>query len=291
MNQINEEELELAQIYKCSFNQPPQNEEKYGKKLLLIRHALSEFNFKYERIFIENPQLQRTDPTLIDLRVSLEYIDGPLHQIGEKQCISHQDQVAKIETELVLISPLQRTLQTAILLFQKHPNRQNIKFLVYPWLSESLNCANCISNQIYGAMREKYLKEASKHNIQLDFSILDDKKIFPTQLQWQIESMENNENYKELAKNVTSEQQYAEHLSEQMRKMYPDFYETWDLMLKRSENLKNKLKEILKEQQKTVTVVSHCNILKCLTKVRVDEKGWVHGIHINNCGMTYYNFD
>lgn len=58
--------------------------------------------------------------------------------------------------------------------------------------------------------------------------------------------MENSEKHKYNAVNIKTEKEFINHVSEEMRKMYPNFYENWNQLIKRSETLKTKLREQLK---------------------------------------------
>ena len=50
--------------------------------------------------------------------------------------------------EIVYVSPMQRTLQTAYQVFKDHPNFENIKFVLVPDLKEHLKCTCDIPGHI-----------------------------------------------------------------------------------------------------------------------------------------------
>jgi len=57
------------------------------------------------------------------------------------QCLAAQKNINEIDIRVVFVSPLQRTLQTAIEMFKEHPNLKNIKFIVLPLCREILRSA------------------------------------------------------------------------------------------------------------------------------------------------------
>ena len=72
-------------------------------------------------------QTVREDPSLID---------PELHRVGIQQCISHQEGINEIDYRIVYTSPLQRAMMTTVNMFQNHPNKDKIKFVVLPMLRE-----------------------------------------------------------------------------------------------------------------------------------------------------------
>lgn len=55
----------------------------------------------------------------------------------------------------VLVSPMERALQTAIHMFANHKNVHQIKFIVTPLLREWLQCSSDLSSDVVTKM-EKY---------------------------------------------------------------------------------------------------------------------------------------
>ena len=104
------------------------------QKFLLIRHAQSEFNFSW--ISSQNPSLF-SNKNLIDCKIT---------QIGESQISECKEKTNLYPISLVLVSPLRRTLQTAKLLFENHPNKPS--FLVVPYLRERIDASCDLSDFI-----------------------------------------------------------------------------------------------------------------------------------------------
>lgn len=82
-----------------------------------------------------------------------KYYDTPLHSVGVKMCLANRSQINKVDFELVLVSPLRRTLQTCILLFSEHPCRDKIKFLIFPLISEAFVATSCIGYNTNAELR------------------------------------------------------------------------------------------------------------------------------------------
>ena len=54
-----------------------------------------------------------------------EVLDAPLTEVGRQQCRARQGQAALLNPEMIIVSPLLRTLQTAELSWAAHSNRNN----------------------------------------------------------------------------------------------------------------------------------------------------------------------
>lgn len=84
--------------------------------------------------------------------------------------------VNPLKIHTVFVSPLRRTLETAYQVYKNHPDFENIRFVVLPWIRESLNTSSDVPSDVDNVLSE--FKEVIPH---LDCSILDgmeDKKHF-----------------------------------------------------------------------------------------------------------------
>ncbi len=70
--------------------------------IYLIRHAQSEFNAAYGKLM--------RDPMIFD---------APLSELGRSQAIKVRPEVAQLNVDNIIVSPLTRTLETAELIFQR----------------------------------------------------------------------------------------------------------------------------------------------------------------------------
>jgi broad specificity phosphatase PhoE len=69
-----------------------------------------------------------------------DLIDTPLTELGIQQCSDKQAIANELDFEIVLISPMRRTIQTAYYMFKEHPNFDSIRFILVPNAHETL-CA------------------------------------------------------------------------------------------------------------------------------------------------------
>jgi broad specificity phosphatase PhoE len=129
--------------YSIPLETPEMNEDDFKiSPYILIRHGLSEFNYKImctDHEFGEGSAESRAVETSHDL------IDPELHAVGIKQCESHIEKINKINWKFVFTSPMQRALMTTIHMFKNHPNKDNIKFIVLPIAREVLHTTNDIA--------------------------------------------------------------------------------------------------------------------------------------------------
>jgi broad specificity phosphatase PhoE len=58
---------------------------------------------------------------------------------GRQQCTDKEELVNQIDFEVVYVSPMRRTLESAFILFKEHPNFQKIKFVLLPVARESFS--------------------------------------------------------------------------------------------------------------------------------------------------------
>lgn len=132
-------------------------------QFILIRHGMSEFNFKAKVTETERGSEEYNN----QIKNSLDLIDPDLHSIGIIQCDIHKSITDQIHTKTVFVSPIQRAIQTTIELFKHHPNLLSIKFIILPLVREILNTSNDVGIDCYDLM-EKY-KDGSPINKGLIF--------------------------------------------------------------------------------------------------------------------------
>ena len=74
-----------------------------------------------------------------------DFVDAPINDVGLTQSTKAQEIVNAMHFSVVYVSPMYRTLMTAMNVFKAHPNRQNISFVVLPVAKEALNtCNDCV---------------------------------------------------------------------------------------------------------------------------------------------------
>merc|ERR1740130_1983674 len=127
---------EFIDKYKFTLDTKPINIEDFNKnKFILVRHALSMYNFK-SKVTKEDKGMEAYRNEVAD---SKDLIDPDLHEIGVIQSEIHQSIVEQINVKIVFVSPIQRALQTTIHMFKNHPSKDKIKFKVLPIVREILN--------------------------------------------------------------------------------------------------------------------------------------------------------
>lgn len=107
-------------------------------QFILIRHGMSEFNFKAAVVETDNGK----EAYINEVANSVDLIDPDLHSIGLIQCEIHKSITEQLHVKTVFVSPIQRAMQTTIELFSNHPNLHCIKFIILPLVREILNTTN-----------------------------------------------------------------------------------------------------------------------------------------------------
>jgi broad specificity phosphatase PhoE len=105
----------------------------------LIRHATTHFNIEHQKIihdFGEKGEEFRAFKARRDL------VDQPLNEIGLAQCKNARIHINKIGFKVVFVPPMLRTCMTALELFRQHPDRSNIRFIIFPIGKEGANLCN-----------------------------------------------------------------------------------------------------------------------------------------------------
>ncbi|CAI2375535.1 unnamed protein product [Moneuplotes crassus] len=103
-----------------------------SSNVILMRHGNTLFNLSYDQIFFEKGYGNE----ILDLWHDDIFRDSPLSDFGIEQC-KHTAQFAEqFDIDMVLISPMRRTLQTAHYLLRNHPQKDEIKYVVHPGIRE-----------------------------------------------------------------------------------------------------------------------------------------------------------
>lgn len=95
-----------------------------------------------------------------------------MHELGVLQSETNAPKVEAINFKFVLVSPMQRAMQTAIHMFKNHPNLARIKFIVVPIVHEIMHTCNDMHMDANELM-EKYSADSEIcKGINFDFSML-----------------------------------------------------------------------------------------------------------------------
>lgn len=104
-------------------------------------------------------------------------IDPSLHQIGFAEANANQDAVNSVDWRVVFVSPIQRTMQTAVHLFKNHPNVTSIKFVVLPVAREVLK-NTCDMAMDYRKLISLFESPDNNCGLKFDFSLLEKEGAF-----------------------------------------------------------------------------------------------------------------
>lgn len=118
---------------------PPNPDDLKESQVLLIRHATTQFNLEFQQVVSKHGEVSEE---FEQLKIRKDLVDPPLAEIGLKQCENGREHINHINFGIVFVSPMLRTCQTAVELFKDHPNKKNIKFVLYPVAKEGLYLCN-----------------------------------------------------------------------------------------------------------------------------------------------------
>lgn len=243
----------------------------------LVRHAQSLFNLW--DLYHQNPRLAESlSPSeasfvrSIKSKHDAELMDPPLSQEGIRQAVAAQSAINKIPAKYVIVSPLHRTLETARLLFDTHPNKSDIEFIVLPIIREVLNNPDDIP-----VWNLKYYKEAYPS---YDFSLLERE---PRPDTFFLDTMDPDINEKVTAL-IRKEgvDKYPEIMLKCMKEKWEDGVthhrklETFGNGRKRCVEFAKWMMAFLKEHKlrpQEVVVVTHSVFLKCLIAKEFNDYG------------------
>ncbi|CAD8060626.1 unnamed protein product [Paramecium sonneborni] len=220
------------------------------KKVLFIRHAESEYNLA-QRIAKNSDIEVKLEEEDQNVKYSSKLCDAPLTKFGREQCDPTKFEDLRIET--VVVSPLKRAVETAVLLFQDHSNKP--KFVIEPYLREMF-----LSACDFGVRLQETMNE---------YSFIDYKRLLSNQIiqqhpnMWSLEFI-YNQNRANLLKQYIHETEYGsqaciEKVLEYM-KQHPIEVETFEENTKRV----NECKKYLQFEEPFVCV-SHSRTIQTLT--------------------------
>jgi hypothetical protein len=121
-------------------------------KYIFIRHGETNYNAILQEI---KKEIAGVDPI---------HLDMPLNEKGINQCKELSNSLKEFKLKIILTSPLRRTLETTYYSLINHPDKENIKILICPLLTETVTATHDYSIN----MQEKK-QFFSKENLGLDF--------------------------------------------------------------------------------------------------------------------------
>ena len=127
-------------------------------KIIFIRHGETDYNIDIVKKGSK-------------IKFDINYLDGHLNTNGEKQAEKSSNIFNNIDIEAIYVSPLYRTLESAYILFQNHPKKNNIQLIVHPLLTEVVSSMNNFTDDI--DTKKSIYKEKSE--IKVDWSLFDEE--------------------------------------------------------------------------------------------------------------------
>jgi len=88
--------------------------------------------------------------------VMRELLDSPLTDIGKRQCAERREDVENLNPEVILVSPLLRTIQTAYITFRDHIVNKKIELIANEGCREELGLLACNERRPLSVIREEF---------------------------------------------------------------------------------------------------------------------------------------
>eukprot|EP01022_Parablepharisma_sp_SALTPOND_P033610 TRINITY_DN89132_c0_g1_i1.p1 TRINITY_DN89132_c0_g1~~TRINITY_DN89132_c0_g1_i1.p1 ORF type:complete len:313 (+),score=35.41 TRINITY_DN89132_c0_g1_i1:96-941(+) len=255
--------------------------EDHNSKVWFIRHACSIFNLwgRWYYKTVTEAELSPTELALVKSatgKFDAKFLDAPLCSLGESQALAAQSIMAAMPVKYVIVSPLERALETARIIFSTHPLKADIQFIVHPMIRECITNPDDIPNWTLKMQKEKY---ATRSGLKYDFGMLE--KLHPGM--YFLETVE--EELKELAMGRIKdmgEEEYQKVMIELMTEKWQvapkhhKYLESYSNARKRAKAFLEWLREFIKEKQvkaSEIVVVSHMTFLQCLAAKEFDDRG------------------
>ncbi|CAI2376113.1 unnamed protein product [Moneuplotes crassus] len=226
-----------------------------SSKVLLVRHANTLFNLAYVKMLHEKGFGKEVCEFLQDE----SYRDTPLSEFGIEQCNYASKYANQLDIDLVLISPMRRTLQTAHYLLKLHPQKEDIKYVVHPGFRELLYGYSEITENWEHKLNNEY-----KHyfpNLDTSMMVNQDGTInelfFCQDMQVDLTKQFVNKSQEEIENIIMA---YA-------KKRFPQSPEELDSAYDRVLSMKRYVRDYIqtrcsKSSQKKVLIISHSNTLR-----------------------------
>ncbi|KAL4490936.1 hypothetical protein ABPG72_008672 [Tetrahymena utriculariae] len=281
LENMNNYSMDEAELYNFCMEFQPVKLPTKADQLILIRHALSYYNYAAFRFFYQTG-ISYSDPKSVVYQLRKEYIDAPLHPLGEQMCKNNAKFIQNYSFHTVFVSPLRRTLQTAQILFENHPNKNEIKFIVLPYCTEILSKVCDVSDLV--KVKQEF------QDSQFDFCLFDQFK-FSTE-NWQIENLadEDLKTYLRAVINQDSEgKPIKEILLDECQRNFPSSVEKHSHQYERTLKTKNYILEYIDQNQidtsvQKIGLVSHYGFLSSFTSEGKAQNGFVKsGRSFENC--------
>lgn len=205
--------------------------------LLYIRHGQTLFN-KFSHDFSEE-----------EAKLKAEFLDCPLSEVGKKQSNDLSLEVNKYKIKYIFCSPLHRCLETCMYSLSTYPDKENLKVIVHPFVTETVHCIHDFSVRIF-EKKDKFSKKNT--GINFDWSLFD--SLYRNEVHAETYFIDYIDNFKEqencyaneLIKQIRDEQKYVDKSYESIEKHLLDLSIFAASKNKRPESITNMFKRNLK---------------------------------------------
>lgn len=157
---INDKPFKVPNSYK-----PPRYNMGFTKEasdVLLVRHANTLFNLRYVEIEEEHGYGKQ----IRDLFCDKSLRNSELSEFGIEQCKFASKYAKDLELDMVIVSPLHRTMQTAYYLLRHHPQFESVPFVMHPGVREHVFGMSETTRNMAEAIDTKYSKLFKNLDIQ-----------------------------------------------------------------------------------------------------------------------------
>ena len=128
---------------------------------------MSEFNYQAFKCEKEHT---KESPEFAAIMKDRSLCDPSLHPIGVAQAEVNAPKVHCLNVKYVLVSPMQRAMQTAIHMFKGHTNLANIRFIVEPMVHEIMHTTNDMHMDADELVQKYAPGQPECHGVIFDFS-------------------------------------------------------------------------------------------------------------------------
>lgn len=243
-----------------------------------------------------------------------DYIDCCLSEKGNKQIEKLKDKLKSYKIKYIFTCPLFRCLQTCELVFKDHPDRENIKVIINPWIISKIHSLDDFSINIHTKQKNFSTNSSSKIKYDWDFfnslyTTEDEREFFYLNM---IDDLNNKEIeyvnkiekiYKKFKEEYTSN--VNQRLSNEFELMLKELAvflaktksgESLNHVLKRCIKFKNHLKKYtihLSENEK-ILIFTHSSFTKIFSSKSAYEMEYIadfpsDGTNISNCDILSMN--
>ena len=251
-------------------------------KIIFIRHGETDYNKDINKKGAK-------------IKFDINYLDGHLNYNGQKQAEKSSELFKNFDIEAIYVSPLYRTLESAILLFKNHPKKENLKLIVHPLLTEVISSMNNFTDDI--EIKKSIFNEKSE--IKVDWSLFDEE--FKTKEEQNFYYLsytnllpkEKYENIKTKLYNSLKNGKMKESISEIGKiisdlkmKRIESLEHLFNRTVKFKEYLKDKYKNCMNDCSKKIIIISHCCFGQMFTSKECFGKTNIKEYPKDSCDMV-----